>query len=248
VYKALAVLLDVPLDASGNPVQCAIVSTFNTRNVRDLSYQGFIAYGAHGVAGATASGSPALPKPVYFNKDVIPDRSQRVSSVDGGVVWTRVPAGVYTITAHSSTTRFASFVATCRPGRIVNANPPWGLHELGLRNPARESDSWWVHGKASLLNGLRITRLPRTHPVVTVRCGGRGCPFRARTQNPNGTTFDVGRSIGRVDLHRGQTLEVAVTAHRYNGVVWRWTFTPGRAPKRTTLCVPLGNTLPRPHC
>ena len=28
------------------------------------------------------------------------------------------------------TTRFASFLATCEPGRIVNANPPWGAYEL----------------------------------------------------------------------------------------------------------------------
>jgi hypothetical protein len=54
-----------------------------------------------------------------------------VSSDDGGVVWTGVPTGVYRITATSSTTRFASFVATCKPGRVVNANPPWGLYERG---------------------------------------------------------------------------------------------------------------------
>src|SRR6185295_12906549 len=27
-------------------------------------------------------------------------------------------------------TSFASFLATCEPGRIVNANPPWGAYEL----------------------------------------------------------------------------------------------------------------------
>ena len=30
----------------------------------------------------------------------------------------------------SPSTRFASFLATCEPGRIVNANPPWGAYEL----------------------------------------------------------------------------------------------------------------------
>jgi hypothetical protein len=34
------------------------------------------------------------------------------------------------VTATSPSTRFASFLATCAPGRIVNANPPWGAYEL----------------------------------------------------------------------------------------------------------------------
>ena len=80
VYNGLVVLLHVPVDAHGNPVKCAIVSTFNTRNVRDLSYDGFIAYGAHGVAGATATAAPTLPKPTYFNQNVFPDPSQTKSS------------------------------------------------------------------------------------------------------------------------------------------------------------------------
>ena len=130
IYRALAGLLNVPLDRAGNLKRCAIVSTFSTRNVRNLSFSQFIAYGAHGIAGATASGRPRLPKPVYFNENVVPDRTQRASSKDGGVIWTGVPAGVYTVAAHHPTSRFASFVATCKPGRVVNANPPWGLYEL----------------------------------------------------------------------------------------------------------------------
>jgi hypothetical protein len=94
VYRALATLLDVPLRPDGEPRDCAIVSTFNTRNVRDLSFRQFIAYGAHGVSGATAFARPALPPPIYFNSDVVPDPAQRRSSVDGGVIWSRVPAGV----------------------------------------------------------------------------------------------------------------------------------------------------------
>lgn len=130
VYRALAALLEVPLTPSGDIEQCAIVSTFSTRAVRDLSFDAFTAFGAHGVAGATATASPPLPPPIYFNDHVIPDRAQERSSIDGGVIWTRVPSGVYRIRAHHPGTRFASFTATCRPGRVVNANPPWGLYEL----------------------------------------------------------------------------------------------------------------------
>jgi len=130
VYRALAALLQVPLDAAGELQDCAIVSTFSTRKVRRLSFDEFTAFGAHGVAGATASATPPLPPPVYFNDQVVPDPAQQRSSIDGGVIWTRVPAGVYRIRARHPHRRFASFVATCEPGRVVNANPPWGLHEL----------------------------------------------------------------------------------------------------------------------
>ena len=176
IYRALAALLEVPLDEDGELRQCGIVSTFSTRNVRDLSFGGFTAYGAHGVAGATASATPALPAAVYFNEDVIPDPLQEMSSIDGGVVWTRVPTGVYRIRARHPSTRFASFVATCRPGRVVNANPPWGLHELGRRNRSRVSLRW----SGTRLQRFRVTHLP---PKATVRlsCAGPGCPFKRRS-------------------------------------------------------------------
>ena len=103
-----------------------IVSTFSTRDVRGIGFAGFIGYGAHGFAGATAQSTPALAPPVYFNADVLPDRAQQRSSEDGGVIWSGVQSGRYRITASHPATSFAPFVATCAPGRIVNANPPWG--------------------------------------------------------------------------------------------------------------------------
>jgi len=61
---------------------------------------------------------------------VIPDPSLTETSNDGGVIWTEVPHGSYTVKAHHPTKRFASFKATCKNGRIVNANPPQGLYQL----------------------------------------------------------------------------------------------------------------------
>lgn len=137
-YDGLAAILKAPRDANDQLISCAVVSTFSTINVRNLSFNDFVAYGAHGVAGATASASPALPTPVYFNESVIPDSSRSESSIDGGVVWPVVPTGVYRFEAHHPTTRFAPFRATCEPGRVVNANPPQGLYELA---PGEEIDS-----------------------------------------------------------------------------------------------------------
>jgi hypothetical protein len=249
VYRGLAALLKVPLDSQGNLAQCAIVSTFNTRNVRDLSFAQFIAYGAHGVAGATATGAPALPKPVYFNQNVVPDPAQAASSKDGGVVWTRVPAGVYTISAHDPATRFASFVATCRPGRVVNANPPWGLHELGLPNHARITGQWSVRGRRTQVASLGVRGLPKG-AVVRVSCAGQGCPFGARTFRPPASTLDIRRALsaGKLHLRPGEALQVTVSAHTFNGLFVRWIAASGRAPIRTTLCIPLGDTAPQHSC
>jgi hypothetical protein len=129
-YFALAALLHVKLDPNGNLRHCAIVSTVSTKAISDLSFREFVAYGAHGVPGATAATSPGLPGPIYFNDNVIPDPSLTETSTDGGVIWTEVPSGTYRVGAQHPTKRFSSFVATCRKGRVVNANPPWGLNEI----------------------------------------------------------------------------------------------------------------------
>jgi hypothetical protein len=129
-YNGLAALLSVPFGPDGRPQQCANVTTASARNVRGVPYETFHERTPHGVAGATAHGVPALPPPVYFNDSVIPDTTQTETSGDGGIIWTEVPAGAYRVITGSTTTRFASFLATCEPGRIVNANPPWGAYEL----------------------------------------------------------------------------------------------------------------------
>jgi len=129
-YNGLAALLSVPFGPDGRPEQCAIVTTASARNVRGVDYATFHARTPHGVAGATARAVPELPPAVYFNESVIPDRSRTETSEDGGIIWTEFPAGVYRVIAESPTTRFASFLATCEPGRVVNANPPWGAYEL----------------------------------------------------------------------------------------------------------------------
>jgi hypothetical protein len=250
IYRGLVALLGVPVDAGGDPVACAIVSTFSTKDVRDRDFAGFVAYGAHGVAGATASGTPALPAPTYFNENVIPDPAQRVSSKDGGVVWTGVPAGVYTVTARHPTRRFAPFTATCAPGRIVNANPPWGLHELGAANPARITSLWAEDGTGFQARKLRIVALP-AKPVVTVRCTGPGCAFGVRRFLPRTPTLDLWARLGgsrHLRLRAGQTLDVTVTAPGFDGTTVRFRSAGGRRPVAQRRCIPLGNTLPRPHC
>jgi hypothetical protein len=129
-YKGLAALLGVPIGDDGRPEQCVIVTTASKRNVRGVDYDTFHERTPHGVAGATAKSAPPLPDPIYFNENVIPDPSQPSTSGDGGIIWTGVPAGSYRISTEAPDHRFAGFLATCKPGRVVNANPPWGAYEL----------------------------------------------------------------------------------------------------------------------
>jgi hypothetical protein len=129
-YYGLAALLSVPLGPDGRPEQCVIVTTASARNVRGVDFATFQARTPHGVAGATARTIPGLGPPIYFNDSVIPDPSRSFTSGDGGIIWTGVAMGAYRVITESATTRFASFLATCAPGRIVNANPPWGAYEL----------------------------------------------------------------------------------------------------------------------
>ena len=250
IYRALATLLAVPLDPDGELRDCAIVSTFSTRNVRDLSFGGFIAYGAHGVAGASAFAPPALPAPVYFNEEVIPDPGQERSSVDGGVVWTRVPAGAYRIRARHPSTRFAGFLATCAPGRVVNANPPWGLHELGRPRPATVSTRWSVSGAEVRLRRLRVAHLP-SGAIVRIRCAGPRCPLKQRTATkPRGTPSRPTRHAwpGSAEAACGTDCRGARNRARLRRQACPLAASSGQVPRAVTRCVPLGNTKPRRRC
>ncbi len=89
--------------------------------------------GSHGEEGATVSSDPeieAASGPIYFNEDVLPDPERTESSDDGGILFTNVPPGVYTLSAHKDGVDFESVTMTCRPGVFVNASPPYGLQAL----------------------------------------------------------------------------------------------------------------------
>ncbi len=132
IYQALAAVAGAKLDPeTGLLSHSAIVSTFFEVAGRDLpDFDAFHDFRPHGVAESTAEISPAARKAIYFNADVIPEHGLTCSSRDGGVLWTDVPAGTYRITGSNPATGHAGFVATCEPGRLVNAGPPWGLYEL----------------------------------------------------------------------------------------------------------------------
>lgn len=110
--------------------QCQVVTTSSDKVIQGMTYEQFRDHGAHGVAGVQASATPTLPKPIYFNSKVVPDPKLTESSDDGGILWTNVPDGEYTLHGTHASRKFADVTVTCAPNRIVNANPPWGMHEI----------------------------------------------------------------------------------------------------------------------
>ena len=201
-YAGLAAILSVPLDEeTGRPQQCAIVTTASARNVRGVDYETFHQRTPHGVPGATSEESPALDGPIYFNEFVIPDTSKTETSEDGGIVWTEVPKGEYRIVTNSPDTRFASFLATCRNGRIVNANPPWGAYEL---SPGERPLGAGVVAASVTGTNAKATRNGRV-VVATVESG--------EATRVNAVLRRAGKRVGhtRVDVGTGsRTVRVPV--------------------------------------
>lgn len=164
-YMGLKALLSVPSDPeTGRPAQCVIVTTASARDVRGVDFRTYWLNTPHGVPGATSEEFPALDGPVYFNEHVIPDKTETASSEDGGIIWPIVPAGTYRITTTSPDARFASFLATCAPGRVINANPPWGAYQLtGDEKPLGASN---VAAKMVSAKAVRKGKKKRVMKVV----------------------------------------------------------------------------------
>ena len=159
--------------------------------------------------------------------------------VDGGVIWTSVPAGVYTIRARHPDTRFARFVATCEPGRIVNANPPWGCTSSASGCAPRclpagrsAAPAWPCAACAS--------RRFRGEPL-------RVCAARADCARSTRAGCGRGGDGSRRRSSPGQTIAVRITAPGHGKLI-RWRLRVSRTPVRVVRCVPLGNRAPRPRC
>ena len=206
-YNALAAILSVPIDEqTGRPSQCVIVTTASARNVRGVDYETFRDRTPHGVPGATSTESPALDGPIYFNENVIPDPSKTETSEDGGIIWKIVPAGTYRIETTSPDTRFASFLVTCKDGRIVNANPPWGAYEL-----AGDEQPLGASIVAASVTGTDVRRAGGQRKVtVTVDAG--------EATRVNAVLRKNGKRVGheRVDIGAG-TKKVKVAVRRKAG-------------------------------
>jgi hypothetical protein len=123
LYELLALNLGVTLSEE----KCQLVST--------VTFLGGSLYlpNAHGEAGATVAIDPAddnADGPIYFNEEVIPDRSWTETSSDGGIVFVNTEPGDYILTATKEGVVFESVKLKCRPGVLANASPPHALQVI----------------------------------------------------------------------------------------------------------------------
>ena len=266
VMGLLALVLGIETNDDGYPEQCAVVSTVSTRQVRGVGYENFITWGAHGVAGVTASISPEAGTRTYFNEQVIPDRSVTETSDDGGVVWTELPPGDYTLSAAGAGSDWPEVDVTCADGRIVNANPPWGLNQEATTVATEVTPAWTRRaGKAPRLAGLSVAAMPQQElseyaaahgstidyrGVVTLSCSGARCFDPVSTHGSLKRAVDLmpllGSSARR--LKPGRTLTVTLAVPGFDTRIDSWRIPSTGKPKRTSQCVPLGESLVQKSC
>lgn len=123
VYQFLAGMLGV------DPNACHIASTVSVAALHTATWEQLMAFGPQGEVGATVTSSPAVPGPIYFDEQTLPNPYLTSTTNDGGILYINLPAGLYRISAHHPDHKFAKFTATCAPGRFINASPSWGLWE-----------------------------------------------------------------------------------------------------------------------
>ena len=122
LYDVLATLVPEPPDLENT---CAIATTAGRFG------SSLYVYMRQGMDGVEATLTPSVTAdrgPIYFNEMVIPDPDEPATSIDGGVLYYRIPPGDYTMTAtRGGQAAFNTVRFQCRAGLIVNAGPPMGL-------------------------------------------------------------------------------------------------------------------------
>lgn len=127
-FDALADIAGVVPD----PERCQIATTVTAAGTDHLPFGG-AGLGAKDAVATLTPNPDAIPA-VYFayvsESLIYPNPSRSATSEDGGVLWTNVRPGTYTIAATAPGQSFTSVLIRCRPGVLVNASPPMGIQGL----------------------------------------------------------------------------------------------------------------------
>ena len=152
-----------------------MVSTFSTKHVRERGVRGLRRLRRARRRRRFGERIAGLPPGHLLQRAPADSLMQQLSSIDGGVVWTRVPAGVYTISAqHPTTASRPSPHVRARPRR--QREPALGPARAG-RHRARGHHRPLEQPE---LRRLRVANLPKKGGKVQVRCAGKGCPFHVK--------------------------------------------------------------------
>jgi hypothetical protein len=112
------------------------------------------------------------------------------------------------------------------------------------RVDARMLARWGLGKRATVIFQFDVKDIP-AGGKVSMRCKGKGCPFKRRTVEPKGSTAKLGKHFKDARLKPGTTLEVRVTAPGMVGKVVRYTFrSKRRLPSSTRRCLAPGATKP----
>ena len=120
LYNALSSLLPQSPELDQ---YCAIATT--------VARMGGSLFAAHrqGMPDVTVALDPPVDPssgPIYFNTSVLPDTTLAATTIDGGVLFYRVPPGKYLLKAMKNGVVFNSVRINCTVGALINAAPPMG--------------------------------------------------------------------------------------------------------------------------
>ncbi len=112
-----------------DPTRCQISTTVSRAGTEPY---GGDALGVEGVLVTIDPPLPAIAGPIYFAYAAVPfpDRSLSATTIDGGVVFTNVPVGEYTLSAVKDGYTFSTVNVRCRAGVLINAAPPHGIQQI----------------------------------------------------------------------------------------------------------------------
>jgi len=173
-------------------------------------------------------------------------------------------AGAYTVRLSvtddsnvSATSKISVIVADAAPGGLIierSGQPPGSASALRLMTPFPIVRMSGIVRK----RGIKLRLLSVSAPLgaaVTVRCRGRGCPFRhrSRTIKPTKGSGASGRPgvvrlrrLGRRLLRAGAVLKVLVSSPGSVGKYTRFRIRRGRVPLRRDRCLPPATATPIP--
>jgi hypothetical protein len=111
-------------------------------------------------------------------------------------------------------------------------------------NTARIVTNWLAFARHTRVDVLRLRDVP-AGGRATVRCAGRGCPFRKarKLRVRNGRANATGLFEGE-RLRPGAVIAIRITAPETMGKIVRYTVRSRRPPARRVLCDPPGQSRP----
>jgi hypothetical protein len=105
--------------------------------------------------------------------------------------------------------------------------------------------SWNVFADGTTFTKLRVSGAPKRGAKLSVRCKGKGCPFKRKSVKLRDGGANLTKRFKSKRLRPGAVVELRVTAAGSIGKVQRFTIRKRKEPKRVTLCLAPGASKPK---